>query len=299
MTAIWPAVLLTLLLLQGSGCSRPTHEESGGGRTITDDLGRTIQLDTLPRRIVSLAPSLTESLFVLGADSSVAGVTNACNYPRQAGDRPVVGDLLAPNIERILALDADLVLISVEGNTQKSFEKMERLGIRLFVSNPRSMDGVCKTLLDIGAITGREEAAQHFVDSVRLLQKELISKIRNERPSVLMLVAAQPIMAAGSDTFLNEIIETAGGRNAAASAPGNYPTLSREAVLQMNPDLILFPDDLDLDVRDLVLRYPEWKHMHAVQENHLHSVDADIFLRPGPRVFAGAQQLHLLLHPVP
>lgn len=296
-TILRPALLTLLLLMQGAGCSRPSHEQSAAAFELSDDLGRVILFEAPPRRIVSLAPSLTESLYALGADSLIAGVTAACNHPPQALRHPVVGDLLAPNLERILALDADLILISVEGNTQKSFAAMERMGLRLFVSNPRSMEGVCKSLTDLGRLTARETRATHLVDSLRSLQRTLLAARPTERPATLMLVSTQPIMVAGGGTFLDEIIEVGGGRNAAAGLEGHYPTLSRESILVLDPDVLLYPDDMHLGVSDLISRYPEWKHIGAVQEQRLHAVDADMFLRPGPRVFAAAEWLRTILHP--
>lgn len=292
--ALRPA-LLVLLISAAAGCSRPSHEEAEGGRTVTDDLGRTVLLDGVPRRIVSLAPSLTESLFAIGADSLVAGVTTVCNYPPQAAARPAVGDLLAPDVERILALRPDLVLMSVEGNTHATFAKLERVGLRIFVSNPRSIDGVCKALRDLGEITGRDSAAARYVDSVRQVARRLRADRPEHPPSLLLLIGTQPIMAAGGSTFLNEIIELAGARNAAADVPGNYPTLNREAVLRMDPAILLFPDDMHAGAADMAARFPEWKGITAVRSGRLHAVDADIFLRPGPRVFLAAERLHALV----
>jgi iron complex transport system substrate-binding protein len=288
-------VLLLLLFLAGAGCSRPSHEQPGGSYELVDDLGRSVPFDGVPRRIISLAPSLTESLFAIGADSLVAGVTSVCNFPAEAARLPVVGDLLAPDVERILSLDPDLVLISVEGNTQGTFAALQRMGVRVFVSNPRSIDGVCKSLHDLGLITGRGEAAEHFIDSVRSLAARLRAVKPPDPPAMLMLVGTQPIMVAGGSTYLNEIIELAGARNAAATIDGNYPTLNREELLRMNPAMLIFPDDMHLDVRDLVLRFPEWKRVAAVRDGRLHAVDADVFLRPGPRIFLAAEQLHALL----
>ncbi|MDT8324341.1 MAG: helical backbone metal receptor [Bacteroidota bacterium] len=293
--------LLVLLIGAAAGCSRPSHEEPAGdpartdSRTVTDDLGRDVSFDHPPRRIVSLAPSLTESLFVLGADSLVTGVTSVCNYPPETAALPVVGDLLAPDVERILALRPDLVLMSVEGNTHATFEKLDRVGLRIFVSNPRSIDGVCRTLRDLGAITGREAAATQFIDSVRRIERRLRAERPPYAPSLLLLIGTQPIMAAGDGSFLNELIDLAGARNAAAAVPGNYPTLNREAVLRMNPAMLLFPDDMHFDAGDLRARFPEWKGIDAVRRGRLHAVDADIFLRPGPRVFLAAQRLHALV----
>jgi iron complex transport system substrate-binding protein len=287
--------LLVLLISAATGCSRPSHEQPPGSLVVTDDLGREVRFAGVPQRIISLAPSLTESLYFLGADSLVAGVTTVCDYPPRAAALPAVGDLLAPDIERILALQPDLVVMSVEGNTHATFEKLTRVGLRIFVSNPRSIDGIVKALRDLGAITGRDSSAARNIDSLRAIERRLRSERPTHPPSLLLLISTQPIMAAGGSTFLNEIIELAGARNAAAAVPGHYPTLNREAVLRMNPAMLLFPDDMHIETDDLETRFPEWRGIDAVRSGRLHAVDADIFLRPGPRVFEAAKRLHALL----
>jgi len=287
--------LLVLLICAAAGCSRPSHEEPSGRLLVTDDLGREVRFPGVPLRIVSLAPSLTESLYFLSADSLVVGVTTHCDYPSRVSSLPVVGDLLTPDVERILALQPDLVVMSVEGNTHATFEKLIRVGLRIFVANPRSIDGICKTVRDLGAITGRDSTAAQRIDSLRALERRLRAQRPAPPSSLLMLISTQPIMAAGGSTFLNEIIELAGAHNAAAGIPGNYPTLNREAVLRMNPSMLLFPDDMHMEIGDLEARFPEWKGIDAVRRGRLHAVDADIFLRPGPRVFQAAERLQALL----
>lgn len=262
---------------------------------MTDDLGRSVRFASVPKRIVSLAPSLTETVFAVGADSLLVGVTSLCNYPPRADDLPEVGDLLHPDVERILALDPDLVLISVEGNTHAVFEQLNRVGLQLFVSNPRTLDGICKSVRDIGGITGRDSVARRVVDSLHAVADTLRSQQTAQPPSLLMLVGTQPIMAAGGGSFLDEIIALGGAKNAAKATPGNYPVLNREEVLRMNPDMLLYPDDMHLNMRDLLQRFPEWRRLSAVSGKRLHPVDADIFLRPGPRAYLAAWQLHQLI----
>lgn len=286
--------LITLLVTAGCGDDSPGRRPKVAF-TLTDDIGRNVRFDSIPRRIVSLAPSLTEMLFAVGAGNAVVGVTQSCNHPAAARVLPEVGDLLNPDAERVLSLQPDLVLISVEGNTQSSFEALERVGLRLFVSNPRTLEGVLESLIDLGRITGNADHAQHLADSLRGIAGALRSTASASPPGVLVLISTQPIMAAGSKTFINEIIELAGGRNSAAAAPGNYPTLNRETVLRMNPDLIIFPDDMHVQREGLMERFPEWRHVRAVQDGRLHAVDADVFLRPGPRAFLAARHLRTLI----
>ena len=293
--------LAVLLLAQLAACSRPSHEgaDAPAGDSamtvVTDDLGRAVRADSAARRVVSLAPSLTEMLFSVGAGAQVAGVTSYCDYPAEARRLPVVGDMLAPDIERILSLRPDLVLISVEGNTQRSFTVLEDLGLRVFVSNPRDVEGIFKTLSDIGALTGRKARARALVDSLRAATRRSGSGDGAGRPSVLMLLSLHPLMAAGKHTFIDEAIALAGGRNAAAAFEGSYPTLNRETLLRLDPDIVLYPDDMGIDESQIRGSFPEWRRLRAARDGRMHRIDADRYLRPAPRLFEAAEELRGLL----
>lgn len=286
--------MLLVLLLQAA-CNRPSSERQDEAHAVVDDLGRRVGNGLPARRIVSLAPSLTEMLFALGADERVVGVTSFCDFPPAAARRTVVGDLVTPDVERILALKPDLVLISVEGNSQRTFTVLENLGVRLFVSNPRDIDGVYKSLRDIGALVRASDRATQVIDSLRRLERQLWKSRPARRANVLMLLSLQPLMSVGSGTFVDEVIALAGGRNAAAEMKGSYPTLNREILLRMNPDLVLYPDDMGVDEEQLRSGYPEWRELGAMRRGTVFRVDADLYLRPGPRVFQAAAELQGLL----
>jgi iron complex transport system substrate-binding protein len=138
------AIFAVLLAACGSG----DREAPGGERGVTDDLGRAVRFTAVPHRIVSLAPSFTETLYALDADSLLVEVTQYCNYPTDAKSKQNIGDLLTPDIEGIIALKPELVLISVEGNSQQTFTRLQEMGVRVFVSNPRDLDGVLKSITD-------------------------------------------------------------------------------------------------------------------------------------------------------
>lgn len=288
-------MLLVTLLMQMAACNRPSHEMPRGTRSVRDDLGRDVRLDRAPRRIVSLAPSLTEMLYAVGAGAQVVGVTSYCDYPPEVSQKTVVGDLVTPNIERILSLKPDLVLISVEGNSQRTFSSLEQLGVRLFVSNPRDIEGVYKSMRDIGALLGEEKRTKSILDSLHAEEGRLRDLRGTGRPSVLMLLSLQPLMAAGNSTFIDEVITLAGGRNAAEALRGSYPTLNRELLLRMNPDIVLYPDDMGVDETQVRRGFPEWRDLDAMKRGAVYRINADLFLRPGPRVFMAAAQLQEML----
>ncbi len=290
-------VVFSLLLFQfvAGGCDRRAGGSFLGERNVVDDLGRNVRIEGIPTRIISLAPSLTETLFALGADSLVLGVTSYCNYPPAAALRTQVGDLLTPDIESIVGLEPDLVLISVEGNSQQTFRRLEQLGIRIFVSNPRDLEGVLKSIKDIASITGRDSAGLALVKKMRAMLDSVRSHPPTRAIPVLTLLSVQPLIAAGGGTFIDELIVTAGGRNVAADAMGSYPVFSREEILLRDPEMLLFPDDLGIERQDLLRQFPEWRTLRAAQNNRIHALPADVLMRPGPRIFEALCEVHRLL----
>ncbi|CUT08362.1 iron complex transport system substrate-binding protein, partial [Candidatus Kryptonium thompsonii] len=204
---------------------------------VYDDLGREIELDSPAQRIVSLAPSITETLFFLGVGDRVVGVTRYCNFPPEAKSKTIVGGVIDPNYEVIVSLKPELIIMTVEGNTREAFEKLSNLGFKIFVTNPRNFDGIFKTIIDIGRLCGVESRANFLVDS---LKKELerVKKVNSggTKPKIFAILSLNPLMTAGKNTFINEIIKNAGGINVGENLKQNYPIFSREEVLKVNPD---------------------------------------------------------------
>jgi iron complex transport system substrate-binding protein len=264
--------------------------------TVTDDLHRTVTLPAPARRIVSLAPSITESLFAIGAGNQVAGVTDYCNYPAGAKQKPHVGGMTTPSIETIAALRPDLVLVSMEGNLKEDFSGLTALGVPVAVTNPRSLEGIYASLAMLGTLTGHADSAAHLVAALRARENALVRPTTSSSPHALLLISLQPLMAAGDRTFINELLTRAGSQNIAAGLTMTYPTLSREAVVRDDPDVIFVMSDVLSTPEELVRMYPEWKRLSAVRNGRVHRIDADIVSRPGPRALDGLQILSTLTH---
>ncbi len=281
-----------LFLLLFPSCTRE-EKPTTGLIHIVDALQHELVLDSIPRRIISLAPAVTEALYAVGAGKQVVGVTRFCNYPPEAKSKTIVGDMLNPNLEVVVSLRPDVVVVSMEGNRKETFLQLQDVNIPVFVTNPRDIDGVMDMLLDLGDLTHHRPIAQRLVDSLR----RRMSNIRplDPRPEVLMLVSIQPLMAVGGKTFLGKIILAAGGNNVADELPGSYPTLNREGLLDLNPDVILLPDDLGLSRQRLKEEFPEWIQLAALQNERIYFVNADIFQRPGPRIVQAVMELHEIL----
>jgi iron complex transport system substrate-binding protein len=264
--------------------------------SLPDDLGRVTALPGPARRIVSLAPSITESLFAVGAGDQVVGVTLFCDYPETVRKIPHVGGMVNPNIEAIVALSPDLILVSMEGNTREDFTRLTQLGIPVFVTNPRTIAGIYRSLEQIGTLTGHAREARTMVDSMKTRVKTITAKVTGPSPRTLLVVSLQPLIAAGAGTFVNELLATAGAVNIAATARGTYPAYSREAILSANPDVLIITSDLLTGTESLTAMFPEWGTLPALRLHRVFGINPDIVSRPGPRAVDGLEQLYSLLH---
>ncbi len=268
--------------------------------TETDDIGRTVRLPARPERIVSLAPAVTEMLFAIGAGDQVAGVTDYCTWPPEAARKPRIGGMINPSLEAIVGLRPDLVVLSMEGNLRDDFRKLEELRIPLLVTNPRSLHDIYSSIALLGKVTGHTENADSVVRTLQAREARVVTPMRvRVEPGVLLIVSLQPLMVAGSGTFLSELLRMAGGRNLAGSSPSTYPQYSREDVVREDPDVLFVLSDAGGAGSDPAAVYPEWKSLRAVRTGRVYRVDADLLSRPGPRAVEGLELLARLLHTKP
>jgi len=273
-------------------------EKIDPSNAIVDDLGNSFQFDTPPQRVITLAPNLTEFIYDLGLQKYLVGNTSYCDYPDEAKSIEKVGDMLTFNFEKILTLKPDLIFITVEGNTKETYDKFSELGLKVFVSNPRGFQGIKKTYLDFASIFGIRNKAELKIEE----WNSTIAEIKQEsesytKPTMYCAVEFKPIMVAGKNTFINEIIEFCGGINLAAALPQNYPVLSREEILRSNPDYFLFTAHMNDKVENIINTYPEWKSLRAVKNKKVLLIDRNLFGRPGPRFAEAVETLFKLLHP--
>jgi iron complex transport system substrate-binding protein len=290
-------IITLLLALFFSSCQKQSGQVPASIRSFTDDVGHTVILQHTPRRIVSLAPSLTEILFLFGADSSVVGVTDYCDYPAAAKRKIKIGGMLNPNIERILALQPDLVLMSGSGNMRSDFEKLTAAGTPVFVSYPQSVERVFNSIIDIGELTGKRRTADSIVALLQSRREGLVLQAATKKKeTVLMLLSLNPLVAIGPKTFLSELVTLANGENIVRDSSTAYPVLSREEILRRQPDVIIATNDIVRSVNDILSPYPEWKSLTAIQNRRVAIVDASIVSRPGPRIIDGLEAMIRAIH---
>jgi iron complex transport system substrate-binding protein len=287
------AILLALVL---ASCSIRQSDNPQTGLSVRDDLGNVVAFQSPPTRVVSLAPAVTEILFAIDSGNTLVGVTDFCNYPPGAKIKTSVGGMVSPNRERITQLHPDLIVATVEGNTKQDVAALASMGYKIFVTNPRTIEGVYKSIGDLGRIIGKEPAAKSLVGNLRKREEAIGRRPRAvRRPRVLVLVSLQPLIAAGRGTFIDQLILQSGGENIVADSVPSYPILSREEVVRRKPEVISAMSDAAASPEDFIELYPEWKNLPAIRNGRAFVVEADIFMRPGPRIIEALEQLDRLL----
>lgn len=281
----------------------PTAVPTPAARTITDVRGREVSLGTPPARIVSLAPSATEILFAVGAGALVVGNTNFCNFPAQAAALPKIGGVTARtiSIEAIVDLTPDLVIAGSASQTPVA-EALEALGIPVFMLDPQHFDDVYTNIAQLGAITGRTEQAEAVIGSMQMriaAVTDVVATIpAEERPTVFWEVFDEPLMTAGPNTFIGQMIDLAGATSIFADVQEDYPQVSAEAIVERDPQVILGPDThVEKLTPELVAQRPGWDALSAVQNGRVLLLDADIVSRPGPRLADALEALAQALYP--
>lgn len=290
------------LLLSACGPSAPVTP-AVETETFTDDLGNTIELAGRPQRIVSLAPSMTEILFAIGAGEQVVGRDEFSIYPEEALAVTSIGAMWdeLPS-EAILALEPDLVL-AAQIISEDQVAALRDLGLDVYwQENPATYEELWENLLDIGRLTGHEAETETLIADlearVQVVQEKIASV--SERPSVFYeLDATDPSnpWTAGSGTFIDYIITQAGGTNAASSLQGDYAQLSSEQLIAENPDVILLADAPYGTTPESVAARPGWESITAVRENAMYPIDPNMMSVPGPRLVDALEETARLLHP--
>lgn len=282
-------------LLLALGCGRPSPEV---GRTVTDDLGRTVTLPDTLRRIVPLAPNLTELLFAAGGGDRIAAVTTADTYPPAIDSLPHFS-ALPMDFEALAALEPDLVLATDQVNNPEDAETLAALDIPVYFFSYRDLSGMLSSLRQLGSLLGTSFAAERRAAELeaRLASVEQRTAEVENPPLTLLLIGDETLFAFGDESYVHDLIARAGGRSATADIGTEAPVLSDEFVLKAQPDIIIGTYGADYDVSRLLDLHPTWDVVPAVQQERIYTIDPDLILRPGPRLVDGVERLAQLLHP--
>ena len=272
--------------------------EVARARVVTDEVGRTVLLPEQVNRIVSLAPSITEIIFAVGAGERLVGVSHFSNYPVQAASLTKVGSYIQPSIEKILVLRPDLVIGIKDGNPVSVIERLTELKIPTFIVNPKSLEEVVITIKNIGSVVGAADKSAVLAKQMTRRIRQVDEKVsKSPRPKVLFQIGFEPIVSAGKGTFIDALIRRAGGYNVTGRYSG-YPHLNVEQVLLARPEIIFTAGMTNNMVLQKVKDFwQQWPNIPAVKKDKIYAIDADICYRPSPRIIEGLEALARKIHP--
>ncbi len=294
--AVTTLIISALLLPAGWGGCKLSPAKTGN---------QSLSSQSLPERIISTAPSITETVFAVGAGDKLVGVSKFCSYPPQAGRLPKVGGLLDPAGEAIVRLNPDLVIVLEENN--KFRQDLSNGGYRVMAVNHKSIPGIITSVETIGKACGREDEGLRLAGSMRrkIEQLEAAQNPENHRPKVIVSVGRNAgngqlgkVYIAGKDNYYDEMIRLAGGVNA-YEGDIRYPAVSIEGLLRMNPeviiDLVTGYRDQGLKKESLLGEWVEVRGTRAFETGHIHVMGEDFWTLPGPRFVKIVEELSLIL----
>jgi len=287
-------------LLLGLSCWMVTGFAVFGARQDADRSNN--PLPTHPERIVSMAPSLTEILFALGLDDRIVGVTIFSDYPPAALEKPKVGSFWQPNIEAVVAARPDLV-VTLRIEQQRSLaERLQRIGCNSLVVHIDKVDDLYEATETIGAATDSRRQADELVGNLKNRLNELSRVVgAGEKVRVLWVIQREPLRVAGRDTFINEMIELAGGENAIGETVHKYPPIGAEQVIACKPDVIIEPimtlSDLDSQKQTAIEYWSRFENVPAVANGRIYVISSGAVSRLGPRLYDGTEIIARCLRP--
>ena len=275
--------------------------------TVTDALGQKVTIPRQPERIVSLAPSVTETLFAIGAGKLLVADTSYCDYPEEAAKLPKIGGYIDPNVESIVALKPDMVL-GAKGNPRDVLNQLRQLGIPVVTVSPESLRDVDTAIRMIGKVVGYQRESETLARE-NTARREAVTRVtdalsESERPRTLLLFSPDSLFSVGPNSYLDEMIRFAGGRNVAADAPIPWPELSMEKLITADPEIIIL---LSMEksahpgaVDTVLAKYRadrRWRGMAAVKNERVVVLADDELTLPGPRLINGLEAMAHAMHP--
>ncbi len=277
--------------------ANPTRGTDAGLRQVTDEAGRIIAVPAKIERFISLAPNLTEIAYAVGAGDRLVGDTTYCDYPEEAKKVSKIGDTLQPNIEKILALRPQLVLVSTASQLEAFTKQLSEHGISVYVTDPHDLDGVFRSIANLGKLLNQQERSDQVVAALRARAASVESAVRSSKPvRVFYQLSEEPLYTAGRESFVSDLIQRAGGVSVTADVPGAWPRYSEEAVVAAHPEAIILPTggsmgEANSKVADGLKRSP------AVLGGRVYKINGDLLSRPGPRSVDGLEELARAMHP--
>ena len=293
-------VLLALAALaacgSSGGASSSASPSAAGPVTVTDDSGHQVTLARPATRVVSLAPANTEIAFALGAGGKLVAGTSYDDYPAAAKALPKIGDFQSPSVEKIVSFQPDLVLAA--GGIQAGLRaKLENLGIKVFVVDPSTLDGVYTDLTALGKLLGVSDKATTVVAAMKQRADAVEQKVAGlSKPTVFVEIYSKPLMTAGKATFIDNLVTLAGGTNIGDAAGSGFPSFSSEVLFKDDPDVyVATTGSMATPVQ--IAKRSGYSGLKAVKDGRVYVIEDNLLVRPGPRLVDGLEQLAQMIHP--
>jgi iron complex transport system substrate-binding protein len=273
--------LLSLLITATAAASAPI--------SVIDDAGRSITLEQPAQRIISLAPHATELLFAAGASKRIIGVSAHSDFPPAANMIPSVGGISGIDIERIAKLKPDLIVAWGDGNKHTQMQRLRHLNIPIFVSNPHDFEDVATSIERLGKLSGTKPQARAYATDFRHRWKQLALAYQDARVvPVFYQLWKNPLMTLNDTHMVSKVLKLCGGENIFGDLTPLVPTISTEAVLAANPEVIMTPSDAD---ESALTSWQRYSQLRAVKNKNLYTIPADAISRPGPRIIDAAENV--------
>ncbi len=266
--------------------------------TFTDDAGRQVTLKAAPQRVVSLAPSNTETIYALGKGALVVGVTEFCDYPAQAKEKPKVGGFAKIDLEKVVGLSPDLVL-ATDLHAKSVVPELEKRGLVVVVIEPKTVDQVISKLATFGKLLGANDEATNLTARLKSRVDAVSAKVATvkTKPRVFYEID-KTLFTAGPGSFIDDLLVKAGALNIAADTKTAYPQLTTEAILAKDPEVIFLGDMLFGETPEKVKERPGWSNITAVKTGRIIPItDENIIARPSPRIVEGLEMIARALYP--
>lgn len=261
---------------------------------VSDDLGSKLSVAQAPKRIISLAPDLTEILFAIGAQDKIVGAVNSCDYPAAAKKITKIGAYNALDVERMLTLQPDLI-ITWGKSFAMQLAPLRKINIPIYISEPHTLTDVARTMRTLGILLGVAANANAAADAYMQRWQQLKNNYQSrQKVRVFYQLGSYSLMTINKKSWINEAIELCGGENIFKDTIGNAPIVDMESIVAANPEVILS----DGDQKDGLKQWLRWKSITASAQQHVYRVSADLIDRAGPRLLDGTRQICLAIDKV-
>ncbi|WNQ10235.1 ABC transporter substrate-binding protein [Paenibacillus aurantius] len=278
-----------------SPAASPKTGQTAYPLTIKDATGTDVVFEKAPERVTTLVPSETEIVFAIGAGDKIAGVDKFSDYPAEAKSKPQIGDMNA-NLEALLATKPDLVLASASMN-KKTVDQLRELKIKVFASDPKTVDEVMDKITTVGKIMNMADGAKKVTDKMREEKQKVTDAVKNA-PKKKVYMEFSPGWTVGKGEFMDELVSLAGGDNVAHEQAG-WNKIDPEKIIKSNPEVILYAKGESgmSSILDEIKKRPGFEAIDAMKNNKVYAIDSNKVARVGPRLTEALTDMAKAIHP--